>query len=290
MAIDVKNPEPGIYPGVSEEIYFSIDALNASTIKLLRRTPLHARYEMLTPRRDTPAQRQGTAVHCAVLEPARFEEQYIPPLIDEATGKPMYRRSKVQKAAWEQFYQDNKDKTVLEPADFKYASVMQEAAWANPVWRKILEGEGSNEVVIIWIDPATGLLCKARIDRLTSFEGWTVAADLKTTKDADPFQFARDASRYGYHISASHYLGGLDVLAPGKRRHIILALEKEPPIGTATYELEPISLEQGKDECRKLIQLYAECKAKSEWPGYPEDVTSLELPRYAIKTDEWQDE
>lgn len=290
MTIDVKDPAPGIYPGVSEAIYFSIDAVNASTLKLMRRTPMHARHESLDPRDETAAQRAGTMNHCAVLEPARFANTYIPPLMDPDTEKPLPKRSNLQKAQWEQYRQDNSGKVIIEPADYKYAEDMQAAAWANPVWKEILTGEGHNEVVIIWIDPSTGLKCKARIDRLTTYKGWTVAADLKTTKDASPFWFARDCHTYGYHISAAHYLNGLEVLAPMERKHIILALEKKQPIGTATYQLTGTSLMQGMEECQKLIHLYAECEAKGEWPGYPVDVTPLELPAYAIKTDDWQDE
>lgn len=44
-------------------------AVNASTLKLLARSPAHMASAMQRPKKELPSQRLGTAIHAATLEP-----------------------------------------------------------------------------------------------------------------------------------------------------------------------------------------------------------------------------
>ena len=70
---------PGIYPGISNEVYQAGPGLSVSGVKAFRRTPYHFRRQRApgAPQRPQNAgMRNGTLVHCALLEPDQFALRY----------------------------------------------------------------------------------------------------------------------------------------------------------------------------------------------------------------------
>jgi exodeoxyribonuclease VIII len=161
---------------------------------------------------------------------------------------------------------------------------MSRAAWGHPQARALLSGPGSNELSIVWRE-GVGTTCKARLDRMTKVAGFTWVVDIKTTTDASPAAFSRDAGRYHYHIKAGHYLRGLDALAPHPRRFAFVAIEKAPPWGVAVYELDAAALDLGAQLARRYVAEYTECEASGKWPGYPGRTQTLGLPRWLYQTE-----
>jgi exodeoxyribonuclease VIII len=193
-------PEIGLHFDVPEAVYFSWNAVNKSTLEHVceGRTLAHARHEILHPSGPTPAKELGTAVHHAVLLPELFESEYVlPPKVD--------RRTKKGKLEWKEFEEANPGKVRLSRDDWDLCLGMRDAAWSNPLIAEILGGERFVEVAAVWEDPETGILCKGRIDVLTTWGEWTVVADLKSTKNAAPRAFARDVANYGYHRQGAFY-------------------------------------------------------------------------------------
>jgi len=58
--------------------YQAIQAVNFSSLKMMRESPLHYRHALTAIRAESPAMALGSAVHCAVLEPGRFALEYSP--------------------------------------------------------------------------------------------------------------------------------------------------------------------------------------------------------------------
>ena len=75
----------------NEQYHADTSAISASGLKLFMRSPAHYYAAYLDPnrveRQPTPAMRLGTATHCAILEPTRFNAEYavIPESIDRRT-------------------------------------------------------------------------------------------------------------------------------------------------------------------------------------------------------------
>ena len=266
--------KPGIYAGMKRAEYESIEAINQSTLKLFRRSAAHAREYMLHPPAQTEAMMIGTAVHCAVLEPTKFSGTYVvAPRVD--------RRTKAGKETWANFESENRGKELLDADDFEMCSEICRAIHANTVIGRMLESPGKNEVGIVWQDEKTGLLCKALLDRITTYAGWTCVMDLKTCEDARPGAFGRDCYTYGYYLQAPFYLAGLNALAPLNRRFIFAVAEKSRPYATAVYELDQETMKQGEREMRHYLDTYAHCKKTGNWPGYPDDLQTVSIPRWA---------
>ena len=270
--------KPGLYPGIRFPDYQDIDAANCSTLKKLRegRTPAHARNELLHPKPESDAFRIGHACHAAMLEPDVFEKDYAKaPKIDRRTIK-----GKAAAAEWEA---KHGDQIALFPDEYDMALAMRDAVRAHPDARGLITRAGQNELTVVWNDEATGLLCKGRIDRLTTLDAWTVIADLKTAREIGEREWAKAYANFGYHWQAAFYLDGLNALAPRERRFLNIAVEKTPPYCVIVYEPDDSVVEEGRAQYRRALDLYAECQKTGEWPGYEPGIYAFDIPKWGYE-------
>lgn len=269
---------PGIYPGTSFAEYAAINALNFSTMKLFDYCPAKVAASRAKPWKVTKALEFGDAAHCAALEPKVFGETYC----QGVTGD---RRTKKVKDAEKKVLADNPGKALLTGADWEKATGIRDSLWRDRVTSDLLGGQGINEVSLVWTDPETGILCKARPDRITQLGQWSIIVDLKTTKDARAWSFGKAIHDYKYHIQAAWYLRGASVLAPLDRRHIIIAIEKEYPYLAKPYEIDGDSLDEGRALCDEYVKQYAACAEAGQWPGYSTEIEQIGIPAYGFKTE-----
>ena len=272
-------PEPGIYLNVPEADYRAWEARNLSAMKHAQRSLATYRWAQTHPQEPTAAMEFGRAFHVCTLEPDRFQKDY-------ARAPKVDRRTKAGKATWAEFQLDNIHSTVLTEEDYDLCVAMSEAAWAHPLASEILKGPGSNEVSLVWDDEESGLRCKGRVDRITEFDGWTHVVDLKSAADASPEGFSKAVANYNYHWP--HYLDGLNVREPRDRQMSFLVVEKGAPHLVAVYTLNQWAVEQGRDELRDVKLAIAAAEKSGVWPGYPNEIVELELPRWRQRRiEEW---
>ncbi|HXG58144.1 MAG TPA: PD-(D/E)XK nuclease-like domain-containing protein [Thermoanaerobaculia bacterium] len=259
---------PGLYPNLSRAEYEAIPAINASVLEHFERSAAHAREAMLHPPKPTDAMEFGTALHVAVLEPARFSREYVAaPKCD--------RRTKVGKETWAAFEAEHRGAQLMDAEDFIAICRMRDAVWSHPVAKELLRGPGHNEVAVVWENEETGLLCKALLDRIGSFDGWTWIPDLKSTGDASPREFSYSIKRYHYGAKAAYYLDGCNTVAPRPRRFCWIAIEKEPPYAVALYEPTDDAINAGRSKYMRWLRLYEEAQRTNHWPGYETSIQPL---------------
>ena len=116
--------EPGVYGGIGNEEYHKGPGLSSSDLKLLARSPLHYKTAKAIPPKETDAMRLGTAVHCAVLEPDRFEKEYA------AAPEAIDRRTKAGKAHWAEL--EATGKVVLSGEDAQMVRGMADSVRRHP--------------------------------------------------------------------------------------------------------------------------------------------------------------
>jgi len=269
----------GIHRDWSEAEYFAFPALNHSLIDHGLRSMAHFYAELMNPQPfDSDAMRLGTAMHWAVFEPKRLETGCV-------RSEKFDRRTGEGKAAAYEFEKKNEGALILEPEAYEQLIGMRQSiARADRVrCRKLLEHAGPMEAAAVWIDPETGLPCKAKLDK---FIPNVLALDLKTTIDASPDAFARAVARFGYHRQASWYIDGFRLATGEETPFTFVAIEKSPPFGVGLYSLGIETLGVGRSQNRRLLR---EIKASMEsgvWADYPDEVKELELPKWALKLDE----
>lgn len=275
---------PGIYPNMPAEEYHAIDACSSSRLKLLKRSPAHCKFSIDHPhRKQTPALVLGSAIHTMILEPEMFSSRYV--IKPKFTGK----GAKARREEWEA---ENENAVTLTDAGVETCKGMAARLYEHEKAGPILRNKSSTEIVCIWIDSVTGLLCKLRADALT--DKLLMVSDLKSTTDASEYNFSRDIFKFGYQRQGAWYLDGLKACGIDYRHYCIIAQEKKEPYEPACYRLntEGKAIELGRLENTVLKARYAECKKSGKWNGYPPVITDIELPAYAERQieEEYQDD
>lgn len=279
----IEAPAPGVYPDTPMDEYLRWWAASSSVLTALLRSPAHARVEMeRTPDEEdgTRATNMGTALHVAVLEPERFEEEYA--LEPDITGGEFseYNRPRATKTYKEQVAaMEAHGLTVLTTEDMRVVESVTEAVRSHESAHVLLDGPGPAEASIVWEDPETGVPVKIRPDWICEDVGAVV--DLKSTRDAAPESFRKDFFRLGYHRKAAGYLKGCQAAGYDVQHFTFLAVEKEPPWATAVYRVRDDVIEWAWMELRAQLNLFARCWENDEWPAYGRDVQYINLPPWA---------
>jgi len=269
--------EPGIYSGIENEEYHKGPGLSSSDLKLLARSPLHYKTAKETPHKETDAMRLGTAVHCAVLEPERFNQEYV------AAPDGIDRRTKAGKAQWAEL--ETTGKIVLSSEDAQTVQGIADSLKRHSTASKLFTGGVAEQScywnqTVYYADTSAEILCKCRPDYIKDIAGGYVIVDLKTTLDAreKPFR-GRAYWDLGYHLSAAHYFTGLTAIrGTPPQAFIFLAVEKEPPYAVNVFQSGRDFLEEGWAEAEVLYKVFAACMASGKWPGYPDVIRELNLP------------
>lgn len=227
----------------------------------------------------------------------------------EATGRPYFLGSGKTKAemidwlnaegykgggwrSWEMVKQEwaenNPDRIVLSEDEWNKVHGMLTALMQNKWASKLLwpEKGGKAEQTIYWVDEETGELCKVRPDFLRYD---IIPVDLKSCNDATPEGFAKSVEAYGYDMQEQFYLDGIEAVT-GKRpaNMPFVVVEPEPPHLVAVYILDDSYKAIGKGLVRRALQTLKECRDKNEWPGLPEEISTLSPRRfYEIKHTEF---
>jgi exodeoxyribonuclease VIII len=281
-------PEWGLHPRTPAGEYRLWPAANFSAIKHFDLTPMHVYQELTDPSDETDAMRFGTATHTAILEPERFSQLYV-------RGAAGSLSTKGPREANNQIKADNPGKILVRDKEWPKLVAMRDAVWRHPRAREVLSSEGCTEVSYIWKDPATGLACKARIDRLgMSREGWPCIVDLKSFGEMGgrltDNAIKKVIHNRQYHIQAAHYSNGLNQIAPFQRRYILMMVEKKPPFAVRMVEIDFASMELGKRQVARWLKKLKKCEDSGEWPGWGEDFDAIGVPEYAYSQEPEDDE
>lgn len=276
-------PEPGVYPDVPADIYHRWDCASNSQLSQLRRSPAHLRAYLDRGREDTDAFRIGRAFHASVLEPDVFAEKYA------YASEGCDRRTKAGKDEWAGLIAQYGEGNVLKIDEYRMIVSMTERVYGHPRASKLFNGEGKNELSLVWDqtwdDEKDGVRysvrCKARIDRYhpTLTKGGVVG-DLKSTRDASRHAFERSAYDTGIYRQGAMYLAGANANGLPAEHFAVAAAEKEDPYCVAVYVLTSGTVDAGEEEMKALLKVYQRCKETGRWPGYSENFEPLALPHY----------
>ena len=140
--------KPGIYPNLSHEDYHKDPALSKGMLDKLAISAAHYKAAMEEEIEPTPVMIFGSAFHCAVLEPDRYQKEYV------SMPKDLNKRNKEGKA----FIEENKDKIVLSLDDAQAIESMRKAINNNVTARSLLS-KGQSEVSYFW-KHRLGFMCK----------------------------------------------------------------------------------------------------------------------------------
>ena len=266
---DPAMPEDGLYPSLSFDRYRALPAWGSSDLKTFRVGPpamVPWRRENGSP--DTDATRLGTACHARILTPDLFDATY-------AFKPEGMTFSSKEGRAWRD---EQAGKVILTAKEAAVVEAVDNAVEDNErAWASIV-GASHREASIIWTDPDTGEVCKARPDWYDA----DYVYDLKVSRHAGP-ALAYRAYAEGWMHQSAHYRHGLRTLGIGARLGArLVVVNPKPPHLVYTVTVKDSALDVLTLENVNNLGRMRECRLANDWPGTPWDWTVIAPPDGAI--------
>lgn len=251
--------------------------ISSSRLKLMGRSPYHFSVYHQMDNEPTEAMQLGTALHMAVLEPDKFDDEYF--ILKEKPD----RRTKAGKEEWDSLQVKHAGKTLIMPDSGEAILSMRKSIVHNNLMQKLLTN-GIVEQSMYWTDPLTGIKQRCRPD----FRRNAVVIDIKTTRDASPEKFALAMSHLDYHLSAAHYCEGIsECHGFSVKAFLFVAVESSFPYTCAVYRLSETDLENARARRNSYLQLITKCQQSGIWPGYESHPDADEEGIITIKLPHW---
>ena len=234
-----------------------------SALVSLLHSPKHYFADLGRGRKVTPAMEFGTAFHTQVLEPERFNAEFVTkPKFDLRTNV-----GKEKSAAWDA---ENPGKTIISEADKEsiegmFAALMERDDIAVTIRNSYREKS------LFWTDEDTGIECRIRPDLLVYEEGSgqiIAIADLKSAQNASKAKFAKEIGDRGYDLQAAFYSDAISKTLGRRIPFFLIPVESAHPHGVASYEVGPVTMEVGRKKYRTALQLLQWCRENDRWPSY----------------------
>lgn len=266
-----------------EKEYRAHDAIAASDLRLLAKSYGHYKHKQDYPQdySYSAALRAGTIVHACVLEPERFEQEFVvPPEIN--------KRTKAGKEEWEKWEEENGEKFAITQDELDKALILRDHVLRNPKAAEMFTG-GVAEVPLFWTEEHLGQewRLKGRADYLVAFGDTLLVVDLKTTQSAEYQAFQRSVVNWDYALQAAHYRDGVAKLFPDYDVHFVwVAVEKAPPMGCNIFSASEEIYAHGRKLKLKGMENYLAGEGDPEGVHLPysTDIKSMELPRWVSRS------
>lgn len=140
---------------------------------------------------------------------------------------------------------------------------------------------GNAEQALYVTDPVTGVRLRGRCDWITP--GGDIV-DYKTSLTANPAALVRKFWQLGYFMQAAWYRDLLVALGVAENpRFYFVVQEKEPPHVVQVVDYDDEAIDEGRRLNRLAIETFARCRDADDWPSYSTGVTTLSLPRWALR-------
>lgn len=259
--------------------YIEGPGINRSSLHEILRSAGHMQYKKENPD-STEAIRIGDGEHAAVLEPDRFEREYIilPESCKPGTKENPNKGMGARKAAFESAA-EAKGQTILQPKD--YDNIREMAAVIHGEQKAMdLLCDGEAEISGYFLDPEYDIWVKIRLDYINKKQG--IIIDLKTCADARKFPFRKSAFDHGYDLQAfmSLYVT-TQITGEAHNEFKFIAVESKGYHGLKIYRADDEMLDTGYRKYQESMTLYKECLEKDQWDGYSSECEDLGSPSYA---------
>lgn len=307
LSDEVQLPSDGIHEGVPFHIYQEWPALNQSVLKHGLTTPKHmkAAWDGLMTKGDSEAMRLGRALHSKLLEPEKFNDQWV---VSQGCGAVLgtgQRKGETcgKAASFRELPPENveeldewsplwfcgthaKKQPCEEPIDFltfdQVADIdaICEEMKGDPTIA-LLRSLGGCEVSLVY--DMNGVKCKCRLDKFIKRtktkkgELWPpTIVDIKKVRvgHATEEHWENAVRTYRYDIQAAWYVDAVGILTGEVPVFMWVMIEEGYPYDINVKFCSPSTLSLGRREYQRLFGMFQYGMESNEWHGYK---TSMEI-------------
>ena len=223
--------------------------LSFSSIKEFAKSPRHY-LNYVTKQRTPPtdAMKLGSMVHCMILTPHLFNEQF-------AVAPEINKRTNAGKEEWATFCSQHEGKIVVENEDFEHARRLADNALSNSYISSLVKGCYDFEQE--WRQDVDGLPYRGFYDGVAE----DYILEVKTIKDGNPKSVMSDFLKSKYHMQAGLYshVSGKEV--------IYIVIETSEPYLSYAAPTDPKYTKLGMDDITDLNKKFSECLESGDFTG-----------------------
>lgn len=272
-----------------------IGHVSASALKRIKISPAHFIEE--EKKEKTPAMEFGSAYHCFILEPDKFDQEYfvfderdiIEKLIGEGSKKP--RGTNAYEEWKDAQFSFAQGKIMIDLQMMETLKEMKKRLFSNRYIAQLLS-DGEPERVF-YCTLTTMENKEVNVIMRTDFIKPKKRAiiELKTAIDASKDGFPHACGEFDYHIQAALYKDFMEFIQKDEIpwSFFYIVQETKRPYAYNLFEASPQFIAQGRYEYEMLIMLYTQCVETGRWPGYQVfcqnrfGINELNLPGWSIK-------
>ena len=275
---------PGrVYDGLDDLVYHRGPGVSRSDLQLVDESPAAYRFAKQHPKPPTEAYTIGRALHCLLLEPARFADRFLASEHQDFSSRDARIWRWIQEQQGFTVLRAHSDDPIYKPSAWDQVHRMRDAVMAHPDARELVDGCIA-ERSCYWEEPVPGNET-ARILSKCRFDGIAIAArcgvDVKTTKDPGARAFAEACLQYGYHVQERWYMRGQAACRLGLEDFRFIAVTKGPRYSVGLYRMTERNRGFADAFLDRTLETLAECTALGYWPDQPLGVQDIELPARA---------
>ena len=241
-----------------EEYYGDYEYVTNSQLGYIKKSPAYYWKMRNGGSLDTPALRFGALVHTLILEPEKYQENFVVFNPDDRPEKDKGMTSKLNRA-WKVKLEDECSsgrKYLMTMDQYNLAIKLRNKLFACKEVKAILDN-CKTEVPKCWVDFNTMTKCKGKADIVV--DDGDMLVDIKTT-GKDVSDFKKSAYRYGYNRQAAFYLDGFNA-----KEFVFIVIETNAPHQIGIFRCSEMFLDSGRQEYIDLLEkkrLY--CETQSE--------------------------
>jgi hypothetical protein len=239
--------------------------LSFSSLKEFAKSPKHYMDYISRPKTPpTDAMKLGSAVHCMILTPELFNDQF-------SVAPEINKRTNAGKEEWALFASQNEGKDILSNDDYEHARRLSDGVLANPYVRNLLNHCYAFEEE--WGAEINDLPFKGFYDAVAD----DYVIEIKTISDGNPKSVMSDFYKRKYHMQAALY----STASLGKDVYYIVVETSAPYINYVALA-DKSYIEKGAQDFGYYSRKFMNCMYSNKWNEgydfYHEDGVIIKLP------------
>ena len=261
---------PAIIEDLDEVAYRKMPAISSSLLKEFRKSGKHFLHSMVEKKERTRSMLMGSAFHCLLLEPYKFNKIYkvMPEFGDQRVAK--------NKAAKKEFMDEFVGAEFLTPCENETLLSIADSYFLNELASDLLSDVKAE--VSLFSTEASGLKIKGRVDAV----GSEYFIDLKTTRCSEPNFFNREIRTRGYLQQMAFYKRLTEITMKGaKKKPIIIACENVAPFNVTVFEFNNVDFGKLSQEIARDLEMMAHSLKAYSFKTYSE--ASIEFDDFSYE-------
>lgn len=242
-------------------------AISNSQLSAFKRSPQHW-IKYLKEREDETKKEAyilGSLVHCLALDKEKLTKDFQLLDLTEMPEPEKDFRTKVNREWKNSILENANGKTVIDSNMMEQAKNMANSLYEDDEARRLLQEGKEFEKEFKW--KYQGIQCHG----IKDISNEEFIAELKTTRNAEPWKFQRDLFSFGYYRQGGMYLDGEmkgNFVGDPHKRFYFIAVESVEPYGVSVHELDAEVITFGVSEYRNLLTQLKECIESDYFPSY----------------------